>query len=67
MNPKLFPPLANEEDGMGTKKLDERCKRIFDFFCQLDSEGNYCKEVPIVNLIFPNSLLFTAGEERGEL
>jgi hypothetical protein len=41
---------------MGTKKLDERCQRIFDFFCQLDSEGNYCREVPIVNLIFPNSL-----------
>jgi hypothetical protein len=41
---------------MRMKKLNERCERIFDFFSQLDSENNYSREVPIVNLIFSNSL-----------
>ncbi len=47
---------------MRTKKFDERCKRIFDFFCQLDSENNYSREVPIVNLIFSNDLYRQLGK-----
>ena len=46
---------------MRTKKLNERCKRIFDFFCQLDSECNYSREIPIINLIFPNNLYSQLG------
>lgn len=46
---------------MRTKKLNERCKRIFDFFCQLDSESNYSREIPIINLIFPNNLYSQLG------
>lgn len=47
---------------MRTKKLNERCERIFDFFCQLDSENNYSREVPIVNLIFSNNLYKQLGK-----
>lgn len=40
---------------MRTKKFNERCERIFNFLNHLNDSSDYTQEVPIVNLIFPNS------------
>lgn len=40
---------------MRTKNFNERCERIFNFFNHLNDSSDYTQEVPIVNLIFPNS------------
>jgi len=41
---------------MRTKKLDERCKRIFDFFCRLDNDDIYVSGIPILDFIFPKNI-----------
>lgn len=37
-----------------TKLIEQRCRRIFDFFDHLNLESGYGKDLPIRNLIFPD-------------
>ena len=41
---------------MKTKKLNERCERIFDFFCQLDNEDIYVSGIPMLDFIFHKNI-----------
>jgi hypothetical protein len=38
---------------MRTKKLNERCENIFDFFCQISNADIYVDDIPLVDFISP--------------
>ena len=44
---------------MRTKKLDEQCENIFDFFCQLSNADIYIDDIPLVDFISPNQTKFS--------